>query len=149
MTRRIAGLVVVAICAALVTKAQADTSATASIQLGASLARDCFRTSRLAGPYRGDRMHGYASCLEAAKTPIRYSSESEKVVDAGLYLAGRYILHREFGHVDQDTYGTLGAAQSQEIEAGYRWAIVYLQNTGITRETACKAIEWIDCKALH
>ncbi len=93
-------------------------------------------------------MHAYAGCLTATASPIEYSSSNEKTIDAGIYIAGRYILKREFGQIDQKTYGTQGTSQFSEIDSGYKWAIVFLKERGTTKEVACAAIEWIDCKEL-
>jgi hypothetical protein len=118
------------------------------VRLGASRARDCLKVAASAGQYKADQMHGYADCIKSVETPVAYSSDNEKLTDAGLFVAGRYILKREFGEIDQKSYGTLGKNQFNEIDAGYKWALIYLENRGSGKDAACAAIGWVDCKVL-
>jgi len=118
------------------------------IQLGAGRARDCLKIGVANGPSKVDHMHGYADCLSNTVTPIQYSSENEKAVDSGIYIAGRYILKREFGEIDQKTYGIKGQLEFKEIDTSYRWALGYLKGRGMEKSAACAAIGWVDCKLL-
>ena len=65
-----------------------------------------------------------------------------------LFIAGRYILTREFGEIDEKTYGPRGKAQFTEIDTGYQWAMEFLKGRGVEKDAACAAIEWVDCKTL-
>ena len=85
---------------------------------------------------------------QIAGSPVEYSSDNEKVVDAGIFIAGRYILTREFGEIDEKTYGPRGKAQFTEIDTGYQWAMEFLKGRGVEKDAACAAIEWVDCKTL-
>ncbi len=93
-------------------------------------------------------MHSYADCLKSIAFPIQYSSDKEKVVDSGIFIAGRYIMKREFGEIDQKTYGTLGRDQFNEIDASYKWALAYLKERGSGKDAACAAIGWVDCNVI-
>jgi hypothetical protein len=104
--------------------ASADSLIDKQIQLGASQARDCLKAAFRATANKTDRMHRYADCLKSTASPIDYSTDQEKVVDSGLFIAGRYILKREFGEIDRKSYGVLGTGQFNEIDAGYKWALV-------------------------
>jgi hypothetical protein len=132
--------------------AVADTPTDQMILQGATKARACLKSP--AGPTstdasnKTDHMHLYADCLKSALIPVDYSSENEKIVDAGIFIAGRYILKREFGEIDQETYGARGKAQFNEIAAGYQWAVEFLKGRGVEKDAACAAIEWVDCKTL-
>jgi hypothetical protein len=131
----------------IATEAHAAGATADIVQLGASKARDCLKIAAT-GPYKADRMHKFAECLKEVATPIEYSSTKEKDFDAGVFIAGRYILAREFGQIDQYTYGRLGRLQFDELEADYRWAVDYLKDQGLTKSAVCAAIEWVDCKIL-
>jgi hypothetical protein len=42
----------------------------------------------------------------------------------------------------------VGTGQFNEIDAGYKWALVILKGRGVDKDAACAAIEWVDCKTL-
>jgi hypothetical protein len=129
--------------------AVADNPTDQMILLGATKARACLKLPATAYPNnKTDHMHVFADCLKSAGTPIDYSSDNEKVVDAGIFIAGRYILKHEFGEIDEETYGARGKAQFNDIDAGYQWALEFLKGRGVEKDAACAAIEWVDCKTL-
>ncbi|GGF29031.1 hypothetical protein GCM10011611_38890 [Aliidongia dinghuensis] len=146
MKNKIATLVVLTLCA--IGNSQAESLTDKLIQLGASKARDCLKLANSGGPYKADHLHAYADCVVSAVTPIQYSSGDEKLIDAGVYIGGKYILAREFGPIDQKTYGTLGVDQKNQIDSGYRWALAHLKESGVGKDAACAAIGWTDCKSL-
>jgi hypothetical protein len=129
--------------------AVADNTTEQMILLGATKARACLKVPAGADANnKTDHMHTFADCLKSTGSPVEYSSDNEKVVDAGIFIAGRYILTREFGEIDEKTYGPRGKAQFTEIDAGYQWAMEFLKGRGVEKDAACAAIEWVDCKTL-
>jgi len=118
------------------------------IQLGAAKARDCVKTSQAVGPYKGNRMQAYAKCLNLMTAPIEHSSEEEKMMNVGIFIAGRYILKRDFGDISQVKYGELGFLRYKEVDSGYNWALSYLKERGLEKETVCAVVDWVDCKMM-
>ena len=128
--------------------ANAEVAADEFIQIGAEKARDCVKISQAVGPYKSDRMQAYAKCLNSMTAPIEHSSEKENMMNVGIFVAGGYILKRDFGSISQAKYGALGYLRYKEVDSGYNWALSYLKGRGLEKEAVCAVVDWVDCKMM-